>query len=158
MGKRAQAFAHSIRLMVSSSRCIPFAKRLRRYGESVARLQAESGVSLGSITVADNLDLLTVLQEFEAYYNIKFGKAPRLTRRVDRGQDSESSRRPRAPAGKLSAPTNPTPLTSISSAYLAAAEDGAPVLKPLAFPKLGGQHPGIAIGPSAASAPVVSPR
>lgn len=56
---------------------------LIRYLESCQRLQQESGLSLKKVQAADNIDLLSILQEFENYYDIKFGKPPKLTRRFN---------------------------------------------------------------------------
>jgi katanin p60 ATPase-containing subunit A1 len=53
-----------------------------RYTEACERLQLESGVSLAKVQVADNIDLLNILLEFEQYYTIKFGKPPKLVRRA----------------------------------------------------------------------------
>ena len=52
------------------------------YGKSVLALEAESGVLLSKYEVCDNVDLATVIQEYEAYYAIKFGRAPKLIRKV----------------------------------------------------------------------------
>ncbi|KAJ1548200.1 Katanin p60 ATPase-containing subunit A-like 2 [Cladochytrium tenue] len=52
------------------------------YVDSAARLQTESNVSLSRFTAADNMDLLTILQEFEVYYGIKYGKPPKLSRKL----------------------------------------------------------------------------
>eukprot|EP00741_Cyanophora_paradoxa_P003742 tig00000093_g3637.t1 len=55
------------------------------YVESSERLQAESGMSLQKFDAADNIDLMMVLQEFEEYYEVKFGKRPKLVRKVGAG-------------------------------------------------------------------------
>jgi hypothetical protein len=52
-------------------------------------LQKESGLSLSQFVAADNMDLLTVLHEFEQYYSIKFGKSPKLFRRFSGGDNIE---------------------------------------------------------------------
>jgi katanin p60 ATPase-containing subunit A1 len=52
------------------------------YVESARRLEAESGLSLSTWDAADNVDLATALLEYEAYYEFKFGKRPRLSRKV----------------------------------------------------------------------------
>jgi katanin p60 ATPase-containing subunit A1 len=52
------------------------------YIRSLEQLQLESGLSLKKITVADNIDLMTVLHEFQSYFEIKFGKQPKLTRKT----------------------------------------------------------------------------
>ncbi|KAI8815763.1 katanin p60 subunit A-like 2 [Fimicolochytrium jonesii] len=76
------------------------------YMETVEKLQAESNVSLRKVQVADNVDLLHVLQvplrfaiEYENYYNIKFGKPPKLTRSAagkDEGTAKPKRRTPRS--------------------------------------------------------------
>ena len=47
----------------------------------------ESNISLAKVEVADNIDLISVLQEFENYYQIKFGKNPKLVRKVAGGKN-----------------------------------------------------------------------
>ncbi|TPX68798.1 hypothetical protein CcCBS67573_g07060 [Chytriomyces confervae] len=51
------------------------------YSDAVARLQTESNLSLKKVTAADNMDLLTILQEYETYFGIKFGKSPKLVKK-----------------------------------------------------------------------------
>ncbi|TPX65354.1 hypothetical protein CcCBS67573_g08150 [Chytriomyces confervae] len=53
------------------------------YSDAVARLQTESNLSLKKCTAADNMDLLTILQEYETYFGIKFGKPPKLVKKCD---------------------------------------------------------------------------
>lgn len=52
------------------------------YIRTLEQLQIESGLNLKNITVADNIDLMTILQEFQSYFEIKFGKQPKLTRKT----------------------------------------------------------------------------
>lgn len=52
------------------------------YVETYERLCAESALSLSRADAADNMDLLQILQEFEDSYEMKYGKRPKLTRRV----------------------------------------------------------------------------
>lgn len=52
------------------------------YAESVERLQTESGLSLSKFTAADNIDLVTILTEYETYFKMKFEKPPVLVRRL----------------------------------------------------------------------------
>ncbi|KAJ3111610.1 Katanin p60 ATPase-containing subunit A-like 2 [Physocladia obscura] len=56
---------------------------LQSYGyvDTVTKLQAECNLSLKKITAADNMDLLTILQEYETYFGIKFGKSPKLVKK-----------------------------------------------------------------------------
>ncbi|KAJ3297364.1 Katanin p60 ATPase-containing subunit A-like 2 [Borealophlyctis nickersoniae] len=58
------------------------------YLESVERLQGEANITLRKVSVADNIDLLSILQEYESYYAIKFGKPPKLVRKT--GTDDSS--------------------------------------------------------------------
>ncbi len=53
------------------------------YLDSLDRLQAESGLSLEKYDAADNVDLGLILTEYEAYYELKFGKKPKLSRKVN---------------------------------------------------------------------------
>nr|KAJ3421648.1 Katanin p60 ATPase-containing subunit A-like 2 [Polyrhizophydium stewartii] len=78
------------------------------YLESVERLQAESNVSLRKVTAADNMDLLTIVQEFESYYLFKFGKPPRLVRKNASGEAPD-------PPAQRHARRSPTPAISKSS-------------------------------------------
>jgi katanin p60 ATPase-containing subunit A1 len=50
------------------------------YADAAQRAQAESGVSLTRWTAADNMDLLTLLTEFEELYTFKFGRRPKFVR------------------------------------------------------------------------------
>ena len=52
------------------------------YGKAVYALESESGVSLDRYEVCDNVDLLTIIQEYESYYSIKFNRPPKLIRKV----------------------------------------------------------------------------
>ncbi|ORX77716.1 AAA-domain-containing protein [Anaeromyces robustus] len=51
------------------------------YINSVERLQTESNIFLNKVSVADNVDLMMILQEYETYYNIKFGKKPKFIKK-----------------------------------------------------------------------------
>lgn len=48
------------------------------YGKSLEALQSESGVSLTKYRIADNVDLLTVVQEYEDYCESRFSRRPKL--------------------------------------------------------------------------------
>jgi katanin p60 ATPase-containing subunit A1 len=48
--------------------------------------------------IADNMDLPLILSEFEAYYEMKFDKKPKLVRKLANGE--ERIPRPRQPEGK----------------------------------------------------------
>ena len=46
-------------------------------------------MNLNKYDVCDNMDLPTVLHEYEAYYAIKFGHPPKITKRI---KDTETKR------------------------------------------------------------------
>ncbi|KAI8608049.1 P-loop containing nucleoside triphosphate hydrolase protein [Chytriomyces sp. MP71] len=79
------------------------------YADTVARLQNECNVSLKKVTVADNVDLLTILQEYETYFGIKFGgKIPKLTKKcavddIPENISSGGKKKPHAPRRNSSA-------------------------------------------------------
>ncbi|CCW66793.1 unnamed protein product [Phytomonas sp. Hart1] len=50
------------------------------YMNSLQALQQESGVSLQQNCAADNIDLLSVVNEFEQFYELKYQRRPRLFR------------------------------------------------------------------------------
>ena len=52
-----------------------------RFLDTVHTLSKEAGPALGQWEVCDNMDLTTVLQEYEAYCFVKFNKFPKIARR-----------------------------------------------------------------------------
>lgn len=50
------------------------------YGRTLLCLQQESQVSLSEFSVADNIDLINVMYEFEQYYQFKYQRKPKLFR------------------------------------------------------------------------------
>ncbi|KAJ3200872.1 Katanin p60 ATPase-containing subunit A-like 2, partial [Clydaea vesicula] len=61
-------------------------------------LESESNVSLKKYCVADNLDLTTILQEYENYYAIKFNRQPKITRHLTKAEQpkfNSSSNKPK---------------------------------------------------------------
>lgn len=52
-----------------------------RFLDTVQALSKEAGPGLGQWTVCDNIDLTTVLQEYEAYCYVKFKKFPKIAKR-----------------------------------------------------------------------------
>jgi katanin p60 ATPase-containing subunit A1 len=73
------------------------------YVNAVERLQTESNIFLNKVAPADNVDLMMILQEYETYYTIKYGKKPKFikknteplnlgpTKRRDTNKSSHSS-------------------------------------------------------------------
>eukprot|EP00743_Colponemidia_sp_Colp-15_P004110 GILK01004437.1.p1 GENE.GILK01004437.1~~GILK01004437.1.p1 ORF type:complete len:534 (+),score=101.80 GILK01004437.1:84-1685(+) len=64
------------------------------YVDSAQRVQQETGVSLEKFDAADNIDLTYILQEFEDFYEFKFGRRPKLVRKA-LGESHEDRRLPR---------------------------------------------------------------
>ena len=65
-----------------------------RFLDTVQSLSKEAGPGLARWDVCDNIDLETILQEFESYYFVKFKKAPKIVKKVTssgRGKDSMRS-------------------------------------------------------------------
>ena len=55
------------------------------YVESARCLERESGLTLNRFQICDNIDLPTILQEFEAYYRIKFNRQPKIAKKTSSG-------------------------------------------------------------------------
>jgi katanin p60 ATPase-containing subunit A1 len=53
------------------------------YLESAETFRKESGLWKSKMTIADNIDLSTIIHDFEAYYNIRFGKDPKIIRKSE---------------------------------------------------------------------------
>ena len=60
------------------------------------RLSSESSVSLQKWQAADNIDLASICQEFEAYYELKYGRIPRLVRPATTEEGEEVERQVKA--------------------------------------------------------------
>ncbi|KAG2388766.1 hypothetical protein C9374_000205 [Naegleria lovaniensis] len=82
------------------------------YLESAEKMQSETGISLKKFDTADNMDLNTVLIEFEEYYQMKFMKKPKLFRKIQSGDETtEYGRVPPSKSPSTSPPSN-IPTTS----------------------------------------------
>lgn len=53
-----------------------------RYVESAQTLERETNLKLSRFEVCDNVNLETVLMEYEAYYHVKFNKYPKVTKKL----------------------------------------------------------------------------
>ncbi|KAL5252221.1 hypothetical protein ACHWQZ_G015120 [Mnemiopsis leidyi] len=53
------------------------------YINAASALIDESNISLKKYALCDNMDLETVLHEFNAYYNVKFGRFPKIVKKMD---------------------------------------------------------------------------
>jgi len=62
------------------------------YTETSAALEREGGAPLSRFAAADNVDLATIVREFETFYEMKLGKKPKLVRKVDGNSDSSDGK------------------------------------------------------------------
>ncbi len=84
------------------------------YIESAERLQHESGGVLNKFVAADNIDLSLILGEYEAYYEMRFDKKPKLVRKLGDGEEIVT-RNPRAGSKSDSSASKKTSGSSGSS-------------------------------------------
>ncbi len=52
------------------------------YGETARSFEKETNLDLRKFDVCDNIDLETVLQEYESYYYVRFNKYPKITKKL----------------------------------------------------------------------------
>lgn len=52
------------------------------YCETARSFEKETNLDLRKFDVCDNIDLETVLQEYESYYYVRFNKYPKITKKV----------------------------------------------------------------------------
>ncbi|XP_030832651.1 katanin p60 ATPase-containing subunit A-like 2 isoform X4 [Strongylocentrotus purpuratus] len=52
------------------------------YSESAKALESESNLCFNKFEVCDNVDLETILMEYESYYYVKFQKYPKVTKKI----------------------------------------------------------------------------
>ena len=55
------------------------------YVQAASSLSSETGLSLDKWDTCDNIDLYYILQDYEEYYQIKFGKPPKLIKQIQEG-------------------------------------------------------------------------
>ncbi|GMI41691.1 hypothetical protein TrCOL_g3576 [Triparma columacea] len=72
------------------------------YSNTASSLKAEGGATLSRYEGADNVDLHTIFHDFEEYYQIKFGRKPKLTRRSMDGDDDDDTKFARSSLSKHS--------------------------------------------------------
>ena len=73
------------------------------YAEAAAKVIGDTGINLDNFDVADNIDLGIILKEFEEYYNIKYGKPPKLLRKNANPVKEERKSKPPITRNKSSA-------------------------------------------------------
>lgn len=60
------------------------------YLDSVHSLETECGLNLEKYSVCDNVDLPTILQEYESYYHVKFKRFPKITKKIPNSNVDQS--------------------------------------------------------------------
>lgn len=53
------------------------------YVDTVRQIQTETNVSLEKLDAADNVDLTSIVTEYEDFYEMRFGRKPKLTRKAE---------------------------------------------------------------------------
>lgn len=66
------------------------------YIDSAHALEKEGGTSLTKFEVCDNVDLPTILQEFESYHFVKFNRPPKIIKKKVTSADSSRALPPKA--------------------------------------------------------------
>ena len=64
------------------------------YLDTLNALETESGLNLEKYSVCDNIDLPTVLQEYQSYYNVKFNRYPKIIKKLATNPDKAKLNRP----------------------------------------------------------------
>ncbi|CAN0359965.1 unnamed protein product, partial [Ectocarpus fasciculatus] len=56
--------------------------------ETAEKLQQEAGTALSKFEAADNVDMNLIMNEYEAYYELRFDKKPKIVRKLKDGEES----------------------------------------------------------------------
>ena len=60
------------------------------YIEAAERLSSEAGTVMGKFEVADNIDMSLIMSDYEAYYEMRFYRKPKLVRKLRDGEEKEN--------------------------------------------------------------------
>ncbi|XP_063713462.1 katanin p60 ATPase-containing subunit A-like 2 [Symsagittifera roscoffensis] len=83
------------------------------FTSTASSLASETNLPLDTFEVADNVDLETILQEYESYYFVKFQRHPRIIRKNGANQSDDKSSAHKRPTPKRSYTTNQSSLPKI---------------------------------------------
>ncbi|KAF1777365.1 Katanin p60 ATPase-containing subunit A-like 2 [Phytophthora cactorum] len=78
------------------------------YLQTAEKLQQEAGVALSKFEVVENLDLLRIVQEYEDFQEIKFGKRPKLDRARSANDKKAAAAAKRVCRNEYTSPHMPT--------------------------------------------------
>ncbi|KAJ0403664.1 hypothetical protein ATCC90586_005600 [Pythium insidiosum] len=103
------------------------------YVQTAEKLQQEAGVAISKFEVVENIDLLRIVQEYEEYHEMKFGKRPKLVRRLSpeeadkskSSHDKKSAAERRKQRNDYSSPHMPTEARVENNAALKAISHAA---------------------------------
>ncbi|KAL9986656.1 hypothetical protein ACROYT_G000828 [Oculina patagonica] len=84
------------------------------YLDSAHALEKEGGTSLTKYEVCDNIDLPTILQEFESYHLVKFNRGPKIIKKKVTSADSSKALPPKPKALSGSSRSSSVSLPSIN--------------------------------------------
>lgn len=70
------------------------------YVEAAERLQHEASAVLTKFDVADNIDLPLIVTEYEAYYEMRFDKKPKLLRKLEAEEVGRTAKLPKPDSSK----------------------------------------------------------
>ncbi|GFS01298.1 katanin p60 ATPase-containing subunit A-like 2 [Elysia marginata] len=82
------------------------------YLDSAANLARETNIDIRRYEVCDNIDLETILMEYESYYFVKFAKYPKITKKLSTQSAGAAEKRSQAKlnrAGRIPQTRPPTP-------------------------------------------------
>ena len=100
------------------------------YCEAAERLQHEAGLAMSRFEVADNMDLGLILNDYEAYYEMRFEKKPKLTRKLKDGEEGTRSSAKSGHRPPLANSENSNPGSSGNGSKKAANGKGPPAKLP----------------------------
>ncbi|XP_015763080.1 PREDICTED: katanin p60 ATPase-containing subunit A-like 2 [Acropora digitifera] len=84
------------------------------YVDTANALEKEGGVALTKYEVCDNIDLPTVLQEYESYHFVKFNRMPKIIKKKVTSADSRKVLPPKSKTLSLSSRSSSVSLPSIN--------------------------------------------
>ncbi|NXK40328.1 KATL2 protein, partial [Piprites chloris] len=87
------------------------------YVDAANALEQETKLSLRGFEVCDNVDLETILMEYESYYFVKFQKYPKITKKVPDTAESKQQLRTGGRARRAASASQNIPRLKLQTAY-----------------------------------------
>lgn len=77
--------------------------------ETAKKLSGETNGLMSKLCAADNVDLMLILNEYEAYYEMRFGRKPKFVRKLQDGEiNPHAPRAPEVPPSNKKLSNKPT--------------------------------------------------